>query len=56
MKNKPRFVIAPKLGDEHNLVKAIPLSGLSKVTAEAVMDGRAVYVAPSGMRAKLIPA
>ena len=53
---KPRkFIPPPQSVHDHGLVVRMPLAGLSDVTRQAIVEGRATFIARSGVRARIIP-
>lgn len=50
-----KFIPPPTSVDNHGLLVRMPLARLSNVTKQAVLDGRATMITPSGIRAHIIP-
>lgn len=52
---KPRkFIPPPASLHNHGLVVRMPVAKLSDVTKQAIQDGRATMITPSGIRARII--
>lgn len=51
-----KFIPPPASVDNHGLVVRMPVEKLSDVTGQAIKEGRATLITPSGIRARIIPA